>query len=59
MLFDIFEGSTVMRNNNKAVAQIGLDRCLGCDHFNFARGNGIQLEKGKLSQVKMTEFGKQ
>lgn len=59
MLFNIFKGSTVMRNDNRGTAQIGLDQWLGCDHFNLAIGNCIQLENGKVSYIKMTEFGKQ
>lgn len=48
-----------MRNDNRGTAQIGLDQWLGCDHFNLAIGNCIQLENGKVSYIKMTEFGKQ
>lgn len=47
VLFNFFEGSRVVNNNNKTVAKSGLDQWLGCDHLNLARGNDIELEKRK------------
>lgn len=58
MLFNIFEGNRVVKNNNKSVAKVGLDQWLGCDNFNWLDGMAYNWKREIATHVMQTEFGK-